>query len=325
MNTNRLRTHHACALGLVCLLSACHAPAATLTVTPLPRAASQGVNWGLLTPTRHLDSVGVPLAAGAFGDLGLTASSFPFYSPGLNGNPPGVYMADLGARTVYQLPAFGPATAPIAVSAGGQVVGVNAGGQLGVLDLNSQLILTYPQLATAGIVSASVDAYGNVVYTDVNGQVHLFNTATGQDFIVPTAGRGLGDVSAVAVSGDGRFLAYTGTTASGTNLYTTDLATGAQLTPPFVGGVPVDPGAVQLGLYGSQVLFSQGGQLRALDYGSGLIDNLPLVNNGYPVTDAAFLGGDPSHILYTQNGQFQMYDRRTGLVDTMPIVNRLGF
>jgi hypothetical protein len=256
---------------------------------------------------------------------GLASHTIPFYSANDPGLTPGVYLADLAAHTTYQVPAFGANTAPIAVSDGGQVVGLNVNGQLGVLDLQSQLIQVYPQLEPQFITSTSVDGYGNIAYTDQDGVVHLLNSLTGQDFIVPTAGRGVGGATNVAVSGDGRFLTYTGLgPVGGPNVYVNDLATGAQLTPPFLGGVA--GGAVAslaVSADGASVLFLDGaGQLRVLDYATGFIDNLAALNNGVPVFDATFMNGDPALIGFTRNGALMVYDRRTHLIDTLPYVNR---
>jgi hypothetical protein len=325
MSNRRLGTPGACILGLVCLLAACGRPVAS-TQAVVPRGTSFTIDWGMLTPTRHLAALPVPLAAGAFGNLGVTPATIPFFSSGHNGVTRGLYLADLGARTVYSVPAFGQATAPIGVSPGGQVVGVNDHGRLGVLDLATDLIQVYPQLTGTAVNSASVGAFGSVVFTDDQNEVHLFDTPTGQDFIVPTAGRGLLNVSDVVVSGDGRFVSYTGDTATGTNIFTTDLVTGAQLSPPFLTNLAGPVANLGPSVDGRSLLFTEGDRVRALDLASGFIDNLPLINNHPGVFDAAFFGGDPGRVAFTSDdGQLEIFDRRTGLIDTLPIVNRAFF
>ncbi|MDB5096117.1 MAG: hypothetical protein JWM80_538 [Cyanobacteria bacterium RYN_339] len=311
------------ALGIVCLLGACARPPATLTVTPL--AATPPINWGLLTPSRHLTFAPVTSAAGPpITQLGLSPASaqIPFYSAGDPGLTPGVYLADLPAHTVYQVPALGSATVPIAVSDSGHIVGLSVNGQLGVLDLRTQLIQVYPQLQNQFITSADVDSRGDIAYTDDFGVVHLLNPITGQDYIVPTAGRGVGPVGDISISGDGRFLSYTGLDATGTNVFTNDLATGQQLSSGFLNGVGGDVRNIQTSPDGRSLLYTEFGQLHVLDYATGVIDNLALLNNGYPVYDATFFNGDPSKIAFTRNGLFAIYDRRTGLIDTLPFLNQ---
>jgi hypothetical protein len=308
------------------------------------------VDWSRLKPNRHLDflpgayGVGgmatrLDAYAAALGPPGPAPAVppgppphvvFPFNSVHDPGLAPGVYLADLTARTVLQLPALGPETTPVAVSGTGQVLGVSDHGSIGVLDLQSRLIQVYPQLSHAAVDSVSVDAYGNIAYTDDVGRVHLLNAVTGQDYIVPTAGRGLGPVHDLALSGDGRFLSYTARDATGLNAYTNDLATGAQLSPAFLGGVaaPVGgllggpAGALGLAVGAASMLYTDAGLVRAYDAPTGMVDNLAALNTGAPVFDPAFVMGDASKIGYTQNGKFLIYDRRTGLIDTLPYVNQ---
>lgn len=323
MSYRRLGAPMACLLGIVCALAACGRPTAPSGAAP-PLTASFSIDWGHLTPGRKLQAFVPPTSTVAAPALpGLAANTIPFYSANDPGLTPGVYLADLAAHTTYQVPAFGSHTAPVAVSDGGHMVGLSVDGQLGVLDMQSQLIQVYPQLQQQFITSADVDGYGNIAYTDQDGVVHLLNAVTGQDFIVPTAGLGVGGAANVAVSGDGRFLTYTGLDpGGGTNVFTNDLATGAQLTPPFLGGVAGPIVSLQVSADGASVLFTQAGQLRVLDYATGFIDNLAPLNNGVPVFDATFLNGDPALVGFTRNGAIMVYDRRTHLIDTLPYVNR---
>jgi WD40 repeat protein len=174
------------------------------------------------------------------------------------------------------------------------------------------------------VQSFSVDAFGNVAYVNGDNQVHLFDTRTGDDFLVPVASRGLDAVGNVSLSGDGRFVSYSGLSNGLSNIYLTDLGTGQQLTYPFLpsGGAHLLQN-LELSNAGDSLLYSDNGQVRALDLRTGFTDNLPLINNNWAPTDAAFLAGNPGQIVFNNNGQVGIYNRYNATIDTLPILNNL--
>lgn len=255
----------------------------------------------------------------------LPGGLLPFVSRGgLDGLGPSLFLADLGGATVYQVPALPVGANFPTLSRGGRFATFEDAGELQELDLRTNLIRTFPQLSRRhgyGVLDFDADAFGNVTYVDGLGRLHMFDARSGNDFIVPAAGRGV-DIGNVSLSGDGRFVAYTGRTGFGSELFVTDVVSGRQFSPPFLGGQGLtrDLAAFALSPRGDALLYADNGQARLLDLHSGFTNNLPLLNSGGWVNDAQFLGGDA--IGFTRGGQVQVFHPQSGLIDTLPLLNR---
>lgn len=251
----------------------------------------------------------------------LRGGLLPFVSRGLGG---GVFFADLSGKTVYQVPALGPDVHGPVIGRGGRFVVYETGGELEVLDLRTQLVQTFPGKSTRSrddVRAFDVDAFGNVAYVDGRGRLHLFDPRAGDDWLVPAAGRDVGDV-ALAPDGDLVYFA----SGDGRELVVTDLRRGRQLSVPFVGGGGqwgggngLRPFAVTRG--GRELLYGDGADLRVVDLQSGYIDRLPLLNTGGRARDAAFLDARGEAIAFERDGRLMVYDRRRHVIDTLPIVN----
>lgn len=246
----------------------------------------------------------------------------------------GLSFADLGRSTVYEVPALSGADY-VRLSRGGRFAVFEERGELGIYDLSTQLIQTFPQLQSryrdARLVD--VDAYGNIAYLDDRGRVHVFDTRTQQDFIVPAAGRYLRSGHGLSLAGNGRSIAFSSYGRGGSEILLTDLTSGRQFSFPFLSNSRESLYAFELSGNGECLLFQQGDRLKILDTRSGFIDNLALLNQGsssWPstlgfgtsISGAAFLDGRCDRIIFERNGQVQVFDRATGLIDTLPIVNR---
>lgn len=278
----------------------------------------------------------------------------PFISQNLGGRGTSLYYYDPLRATVYQTPALDRlGVVDAALSGGGRFVSfIDRSGQIGIYDMATHLIQTFPELSyygrgrgigRYGLLNVrgargyggaygyaqpfAADAYGNLTYLDDLGRVRVFDPRTHQEFIVPGATRGLTDVYGLSVSPDGRYVTVAGSDLSGGKLYVSDLVGARQLTVPFVGsgyGGVITSSSINPAT--GQVLYVEDGRARMLDLNTGFIDNLALLNPPYPgvgnVYDAQFLDPAGVNIAYTRHGQLQVYNRATGMIDTMPIANR---
>lgn len=246
----------------------------------------------------------------------------------------GLRFADLGRATVFEVPALSGADY-VRLSRGGRFAVFEERGELGIYDLKTQLIQTFPQLQNryrdARLVD--VDAYGNIAYLDDRGRVHVFDTGTRQDFIVPAAGRYIRPGQGLSLAGNGRSIAFSSYSRGGNEILLTDLSTGRQFSFPFLSGSRERIYAFELSSNGECLLFQQGNRIKLLNTRTGFIDNLALLNQGgsswpstlgfgSPISGAAFLDGRCDRIIFERNGQVQVFDRASGLIDTLPVLNR---
>lgn len=259
--------------------------------------------------------------------------------PSFANRPLGAFTALVGALTLAAcqapatapvgaaapLPAPAPVVAPAAAPTVGKyhLMGVGAlppyavAPNFEIYDPRTQLVQIFPQTGGFGVRSASVDAAGNIAYADAMGRLHLFDPRTGEDYIVPAAGRNV-DITNVALAGNGRQVMYTGFDGGTQSLYVADLATGRQFSMPYSQGFGGPATALSSTMDGSSVLIASPWGTGVVDLGTGVTENLPYLMGA---TDAAFLGGDPNHVVFSQGGRTMLYDRGTGMVDTMPIQN----
>jgi hypothetical protein len=259
---------------------------------------------------------------GRVGDV-FAGSVFPFVSTRFAS--PALFYTDLLGARLYGLPGIGELGAA-RLSRGGRFVVFVQNGELGLYDLRTHLIRTFPAVRGAGLDpwNVDVDVLGNITYLDAIGRVHVYDTDSGQDFIVPTAGRTFSRLNPLSLSGDGRFLAVAGTR----DLLLTDLTSNRQVTLPFAGR-PLHRGeAFALSQDGRCLLFQTGTQLRLMDTRTGQIDPLIGLNVGAgmaasplgfgrQIRDAQFLDGGCSRIAFERAGTVQVFDRRTGQITPM--------
>lgn len=271
-----------------------------------------------------------------FGEVGTVFGGdlLPFVRA--NSRRPILSFADRGRATVIEIPALRGADY-VRLSRGGRFAVFEEQGEIGIYDLKTQLIQTFPELSNrrSDIRLMDVDAYGNLTYLDDLGRVHILNTATKQDYIVPAAGRARGVLNGLSLAGNGRAIAFSNYSSGGHEILLTDLGTGRQFSFPFLNNSRDPLRAFELSSDGRCLLFQQGDRIKVLNTQSGMIDNLALLNSGpssWPTTlgygqkvyGAAFLDGQCERILFERNGQIQIFDRNTGLIDTLPILNRVS-
>jgi hypothetical protein len=248
----------------------------------------------------------------------------PFVSNGLNSGS-SIFLADLNNHTVFNVPVLDQSATNPVLSGGGRFLAFSENGQLGILDMRTQLVQIFPQLNTNTITNFAVDSFGNLTYIDQNGQVHLFDTNNGQDFIVPAASRNLGTLNSnINISGNGQFIVTSGTQNGQSNIFLTSVLTGQQFSFPFLNSTSGNLTNLDLSSDGSELLFADNGQVRLLNLNNGFIDNLPLLNSSANIQDARFLDAGNGLIEFTSGGNVEVFNRNTGLIDTLPIVNSLG-
>lgn len=261
---------------------------------------------------------------GRVGDV-FAGSVFPFISTRFA--TPSLFYTDLLGARLYGLPGIGDLGAA-RLARGGRFVVFIQNGELGLYDLRTHLIRTFPSVRGAGLDpwNVDVDVYGNITYLDGLGRVHVYDTDSGQDYIVPTAGRIFNRLNPLSLSGDGRFLAVAGSR----DLLLTDFTTNRQVTLPFTGR-PLHRGdAFALSQDGRCLLFQDGNQLRLMDTRTGTVDPLVGLNVGGRITgrplgfgskirDAQFLDGGCQRIAFERAGAVQVFDLRTGQITPMSI------
>lgn len=256
-----------------------------------------------------------------------TGGILPYVSR--SGGRDGVSFFDFEDRTVYQVPALSRDARNPVIAGGGRFIVFEEDDELGVLDLETQLIQTFDQpfRSRSGLRSFDIDAFGNIAYADRRGQLNLFDPRTGDNFRVPAAGRDV-DVEDVTISPDGRYVFYVGRDDGRREIYVTDVEQGRQYSVPFVRsrgsffGSSFGRRSFSASSDGRQLLFDDGGEVRLLDLRTGFTDRLALLNQGGRIRDAEFLDADGDRIAFERDGRLQVYDRRTNLIDTLPIVNR---
>lgn len=313
--------------------SASPAPSASASASSSPVAStSPSASASASTGPSASPSASASGSTGGTTTGGTTTGAGGFFTGWIpyvsSGNGSGVYLVNVGTHQVERVTALGSnATDPV-VSGGGRYILYRDGDRLRLYDTTTQLIQDYPQLEDLDVRSLrdmSVDAMGDVAFVGNDDEVHVFNLANGQDYIVPTASRGLSNVDDVTFSGNGRFLTFDGSDGGSRSIYMTDLDSGRQYTVPFInGGLGQDAQNFALASDGNSLLYSNDGQARLLDLSTGFIDNLPLLNGGGGVDNATFLDAGNNDIIFERDGNLEIYDRGTGLVDTLPIVNMDG-
>lgn len=244
-----------------------------------------------------------------------------------------VSLADLRNNTVYEIPVLSSRARNPVLSRGGRFLAYEEDGDLQILDLRTQLIRDFNSLGSGrrsnDIRDFDIDAFGNVTYIDSNGRVHILDTDSGRDYIVPVAGRGIGNIRDVSISGNGRFVVFTGNDGNGSDIFLTDITSGRQYSIPFINGRGGRFGSrgfgslrnFELSPNGDQLLFSDGDRVRMLDLRSGFVDNLALLNSGDDIDDARFLDGSGDRIVFERDGRIMVYHRNSNVIDTLPIVN----
>lgn len=305
------------------------------TVVSVVELRAEGSDRQVLQSGSWLDRIRSGRTHSVFGgDLGFGYSSnglLPFVSNRRGAS--GISFADLNNRTVYDIPVLSDDARNPVLSRGGRFVVYEEDGDLQVLDLRTQLVRDFSSLggrrSSRDIRDFDIDNFGNVTYIDENDRVHVLDTDSGRDFIVPAAGRGLDDIDDVSISGNGRFVVFTGREGGRNDIFLTDLTNGRQYSVPFVGG----RGSSRFGFgslrnfelspTGDQLLFSDGDRVRLLDLRSGFIDNLALLNTD-DVDDARFLDSSGDRIVFERDGDLLVFDRGSNLIDTLPVINRDG-
>lgn len=271
---------------------------------------------------------------GRLGDI-YAGSLFPYLGSPLG--RPGLFFTDLATSSLYSVPAL-VGVRHMRLGRGGRFLVFMRDGVIGLYDLRTQLVRTFPALrglALGSALSFDVDAFGNISYVDALGRVHVFDTDTNQDYIVPMAGRLGTPNSPIAMSGNGQLLAVPTLRDGRSELLLTDLRSNRQATLPFEAGLSDRLSAFSLSTDGRCLLFQDGPAVRLLDTRSGLVDRLAALNLGRPgidsgirfggvIRDAAFLDGSCNRIVFNRNGRLQVFDRTRGVIDTMPVANRLG-
>ncbi|MEB3223483.1 MAG: hypothetical protein VKS61_15525 [Candidatus Sericytochromatia bacterium] len=262
-----------------------------------------------------------------FGRVGevFTGSVYPYLSTRFA--TPALFYTDVLSAQLHGLPGLGALTAA-RLARGGRFLVFIQNGEMGLYDMRTHLIRTFPTLRglTADPWSLDVDALGNISYVDTVGRIHVYDTDSGQDYIVPAAGRLFNRRNPLSLSGNGRFLVVGGSR----DLLLTDLTTNRQLVLPFAGR-PLHRGdAFVLSHDGRCLLFQAGNQLRLMDIQTGGIDELAGLNIGDglaprtlgfggQIRDAQFLDGRCQKIAFERAGVVQVFDRTTGLLTPMSI------
>lgn len=261
-----------------------------------------------------------------------TNGLLPFVSSNRTGRSR-LSLADLRNNTVYDIPALSDRARNPVLARGGRFLAYEEDGDLQVLDLRTQLVRDFGTLGgrrnARDIRDFDIDSFGNVSYIDSDGRVHILDTDSGRDYIVPAAGRGLDSIRDVSISGNGRFVVFTGNDGGRNEIFLTDIANGRQYSIPFISGSSSRFGSrgfgslrnFELSPSGDQLLFSDGDRVRLLDLRSGFIDNLALLNGLDDIDDARFLDSSGDRIVFERDGRIQVFHRGSNVIDTLPVLN----